>query len=52
MTEDQIERAVEHMFDVLDYKLMRGKLTQEQYDAEAKAIHDWSEREEKRNGVY
>ncbi len=43
MTEEQIELNVEHQFNRLDKKLMAGKLTQEQYDHEAKLIHEWAE---------
>ena len=51
MTEETIERAVEIWFDRLDKQLMSGGLSQEQYDAEAKRIHAWSEQQlEKASG--
>jgi hypothetical protein len=43
MTEDQIERRVEHMVNVADARLMRGRLAQAEYDAEMKRIHAWAE---------
>jgi hypothetical protein len=45
MTEDQIERRVESMFNQLDSMFMRegSVMTQEQYDAAAKKIGDWAD---------
>lgn len=51
MTEDQIERRVERMFDALDARLMRGDLTQAAYDAEAAKVSAWAE-SEYRSGRY
>jgi hypothetical protein len=42
MTEDQVERAVERMFDALDARLMAGKLSQAEYDAEGMKIARWA----------
>jgi hypothetical protein len=43
MTEDQIERKVESMFNVLDAKLMRGEITQQVYDKSSKDIGAWAD---------
>ena len=43
MTEDQIECAVERHFNRLDARLMRGSLTQSQYDEEARQIDKWAQ---------
>jgi hypothetical protein len=45
MTEDQIERKVETLFNRLDACLMAGKVTQEQYDRDAKVISEWAARQ-------
>jgi hypothetical protein len=49
MTEDQIERAVERKFNNLDARFIpahgTSNMTQEEYDAEAAAIHTWAEHE-------
>ena len=51
MTEEQIEREVEHKFDVLDRRLMNGSLTQEEYDAETNRVTAWADyQSEKING--
>lgn len=42
-SEDQIERAAEHEMDVLDRLLLRGALTQEQYDSEVIKLDKWCE---------
>jgi hypothetical protein len=42
MTEDQIERKVEILFNRIDAKLMRGEITQEIYDTLAADIHKWA----------
>lgn len=42
MTEEQIERAVERKFDVIDRRLMAGELSQEDYDFCAFAITEWA----------
>lgn len=47
MTEDQIEVAVERRFDRLDGMLMRGEITQAQYDREAKDISRWARKQYK-----
>lgn len=39
MTEGQIERMVEREFDRLDARLMSGKISQAEYDAESKRIN-------------
>lgn len=43
MTEDQVERRVERMVDLLDAAFMRGDFTQEEYDARMKAVDEWAE---------
>lgn len=43
MTEEQIERSVERKFDSIDRRLIDGKLTQEEYDAEAERIRRWAD---------
>ena len=45
MTAEQIERRVEHLFDVLDRGLMQGRMTQEEYEHDAKVITEWADRE-------
>lgn len=42
MTEDQIERKVERMTDKLDAALMNNQMTQQEYDAEMKALDLWT----------
>ena len=42
---DRIERFVEKTMDRLDENLMSGVLTQQEYDAEVKALNKWAERE-------
>ena len=43
MTEEQIERKVERLFNVLDAGLLAGKMTQEEYDYEAQQITAWAD---------
>jgi hypothetical protein len=43
LTEDQIERRVESMFDSLDRQLMRSSIDQATYDAEAHKISKWAD---------
>lgn len=38
MTEDQVERWVERQVDMLDARLMSGKLSQTDYDSEIRAL--------------
>ena len=45
MTENQIERQVARLFDVLDRGLMAGRLTQAEYDHEADVITAWADQE-------
>lgn len=45
MTPDQIERTAERRMDALDARLMRGALTQSEYDREVRALHRWTERQ-------
>lgn len=42
MSEDEIERRVERMVDVLDRRFMTSKMDQAQYDAEMAKIDAWS----------
>lgn len=49
MTEDQVERTVERKVNSLDNRFMRSgsTMTQEEYNAEMKAINNWAEKEYK-----
>jgi hypothetical protein len=42
MTTEQIERRVEKTTDRIDARFMNGELSQEQYDAEMKALDTWA----------
>lgn len=42
LTEDRIERRVERATDALDARLIAGRLTQEEYDREIKALDQWA----------
>jgi uncharacterized membrane protein len=42
MTENEIERAAERAIDRLDRQLMRGELTQEQYNREIGIVDSWT----------
>jgi hypothetical protein len=42
LTEDEIEIRVERAIDRLDKMLMRGELTQEEYDREVWIVDSWS----------
>ena len=47
MSEDEIERRieahVERLFNALDRRLLRGELTQAEYDRQAARIADWAD---------
>lgn len=43
MTEEQIERAVERAMDQLDRALMRGLLTQPEYNREVSLLDKWAQ---------
>lgn len=43
MTEDQIERRVERLFDALDRRFMNSAMTQAEYDAAAADISAWAD---------
>ncbi len=43
MTEDQIERKVEILFNRIDAKLMRGEIDQPVYDTLSKDINKWAD---------
>ena len=45
MTEEQIERRAEREMDRLDAALMAGRLTQDEYDYEVRALDQWAEEE-------
>ena len=47
MTEDEIERRVEALFDMLDWRLMSGELTQAEYDRQAAEIAAWADEQYK-----
>ena len=42
MTEDQIEREVERRMDALDARLMRGAISQHDYDREVHLLNRWA----------
>ncbi len=44
-SEDKIERVVEHEMNVLDRLLLRGSLTQEQYDREVCKLDKWAQQQ-------
>ena len=45
MTEDQIERRAEWVMDGIDRLLMDGKMSQNEYDATVRRLHDWTEQQ-------
>jgi hypothetical protein len=45
MSEEQIERAVESRTNALDRRLMRGAITQAEYDAEMRALSRWADQQ-------
>jgi hypothetical protein len=45
MTEDQIERQVERAMDRLDARLMRGELSQAEYDREVSTLDKWAQQQ-------
>jgi hypothetical protein len=47
MTEDEIERRVEALFDMLDWRLKSGELTQAEYDRQAAEIAAWADEQYK-----
>jgi hypothetical protein len=47
MNTEQIERRVEKMTDHLDALLMRGALTQKDYDAAMRELNQWAEEKER-----
>jgi hypothetical protein len=50
MTEAEIERRVERMMDALDAQLMRGALTQGEYDSNVRDLNAWAEAKFAENG--
>lgn len=48
MTEEQIERRVESRMDSLDARLMSGRLSQAEYDAETRKLSRWADEQYKR----
>lgn len=42
LSEEQIERRIEKATDRLDRQFMNGSITQEEYDAEIKALDEWA----------
>ena len=47
MTEDEIERRVERLFNALDRKLMSGQLMRAEYDRQAAEIAAWADEQYK-----
>lgn len=45
MTEEQIERRVEHLTDAVDRALMAGRLTEDEYNAAVRKIDRWAEQQ-------
>lgn len=45
MTEEQIECAVERKINALDRMLLKGQLTEDEYDQEIIHLDYWAERE-------
>jgi hypothetical protein len=45
MTEYQIEAVVERATNGLDMRLIRGTLTQAEYDSEMRALSRWAEQQ-------
>lgn len=43
MSEEQIELSVERTTNALDRRLMRGAITQAEYDAEMRALSRWAD---------
>jgi hypothetical protein len=43
MTEDQIERKIQRFVDHLDWVFMHQSMSQADYDANLRAIHEWAE---------
>jgi hypothetical protein len=43
MTEEQIERHIERAMDSLDRQLMRGDLSQADYNKAARELNNWAE---------
>jgi len=44
-TEEKIERAVERKVDCLDARFLNSPMTQQEYDAEMRAISRWADAE-------
>lgn len=42
LTEDQIERQVERMFDELDRRYVSGEVSTENYRAQSESIDQWA----------
>lgn len=42
LTEEQIERRVEQMTDLLDLQLMKGVLSQKDYDSNMRDLAEWA----------
>ena len=45
MSEDQIERRVEQMFDRIDAAFMNNRINEAEYDAEVLEITRWASRQ-------
>lgn len=45
LSEDMIERIVEKRTDTLDEEFMSGKMKEDAYKANCKAINEWADRE-------
>lgn len=45
MTEERIERTIEHAMDKLDERFMRGEISRAKYAHEVEKLDAWAERE-------
>lgn len=48
MTEEQIERHVEHRVDSLDHLYIEGEISEVEYQARYRAISKWADDQSKR----
>lgn len=50
LTEEQIERSVEHKFDSLDKIYMMGRIDEKEYRLRSNAITKWANAQARNNG--
>lgn len=51
MTEDQIECTVENRVDEIDWRFMNTAMSQADYDAAMRRIHDWAENQYRKPAI-